>query len=175
MFKGRVPPKRTVSRHIKNLLIIAASLVSLLAMLVALRPSLFSFFILQADGILQAGTWEDDQKNWYRAFREEPPAQVKVIHSKYWHSNHFTEEHIYYFEVQTTPEWRDAFLKKHSLTLVSPPTARSFRTNFSSDMTPDWFAPGPVDQYEVWDAAGGFGSVWINKSNGHMHFYDEQV
>ena len=129
---------------------------------------------MQADSIKHAGTWEDDPKNWYRAFNEEQPAQVKVFHSKYWRSNHFTYEFIYYFEVAATPEWKAKFVAEHSLKQVSPETARSFRTNNSADDTPNWFAPEPVDRYDVWDKAG-YGSVWIDKTNGHIFFYDAQL
>ena len=142
---------------------------------VALLSGMLPFFAAQADGILHAGTWEDDPRNWYRAFREQQPAGVKVVHSKYWRSNHFTEEFIYYFEVEATPEWRDAFLKKRGLSQVSSSTSRSFRTNMHSDDTPGWFAPDPVELYEVWDKAGYFGSVWINKTNEHIYFYDVQL
>ncbi len=139
---------------------------------VIFRTNSFAFFVSQADGILHAGTWEDDPKNWNRAFNENQPTQVKVIHSKYWRSNHFTDEHIYYFEVEAPKEWRDSFLKSHGLTPVSPATARSFRTNIHSDDTPNWFAPDPVEIYYVWDQPGYMGSVWMNNTNGHFFFFD---
>jgi len=84
-------------------------------------------------------------------------------------------EFIYCFEVEATPEWKDAFLKKRGFTQVSPSVARSFRTNIGSDDTPDWFAPDPVELYDVWDKNGYFGSVWTNKTNGHVFFYDMQL
>jgi len=86
-----------------------------------------------------------------------------------------TDEHIYYFEVEATPEWRDTFLKKLGLTKVSPAIARSFRTNIHSDETPVWFAPDPVEIYEIWDKPGYFGSVWMNKTNRHFFFYEMQL
>ena len=82
---------------------------------------------------------------------------------------------MYYFEVEAPLEWKDAFLKKHGLIRVSPSAARSFRTNVHSDATPAWFAPDPVELYDVWDKAGYFGSVWINRTNGHIFFYDVQL
>jgi len=164
-----------MNRRIKQVLLTGLCLVSLLVAVALLLPGTCAFLAMQAEGIREAGTWEDDPQNWRRAFNEEQPAQVKVIHSKYWRSNHFTLEFIYYFEVVATPEWRDAFLKKRGLMHVSPSVARSFRTNMLSDKTPDWFAPDPVELYEVWDEAGYFGCVWINKTNGHLFFYDVQV
>jgi hypothetical protein len=155
--------------------IVAVSVMALLVITFILRSSVVPFFALQADSIRHAGTWEDDLKNWQRAFNEEQPSGVKVAHSKYWRSDHFTLEFIYYFEVEATPEWRDNFLKKRNLKLVSPSMARSFRANIHSDDTPNWFAPDPVDGYEVWDMVGYSGSVWINKTNGHIFFYDMQL
>ena len=36
-------------------------------------------------------------------------------------------------------------------------------------------APDPVARYDVWDQAGYFGSVWVDKTNGHIFFYDMQL
>ena len=164
-----------MSNRTKKFLVAGIIAIALLAAIVAFNPGFFAFFAAQADGIQHAGTWEDDPKNWNRAFSEDQPTQVKVIHSKFWRSNHFTDEHVYYFEVEATPEWRDAFLRKHGLTQVSSASARSFRTNIHSDDTPSWFAPDPVEIYDVWDKPGYFGSVWMNKTNGHFFFYDMQL
>ena len=168
--------KRAMSKRIKKVFIILTALMALLVIAFILQPGVLPFIAMQADSIQHAGTWEDDPKNWYRAFNEEQPAQVKVVHSKYWRSNHFTYEFIYYFEVEATPEWKDNFVAKQGLKQVSPSIARSFRTNNHSDDTPNWFAPDPVDRYEVWDKAGYiFGSVWIDKTNGHIFFWDAQL
>jgi len=39
-------------------------------------------------------------------------------------------------------------------------------------MLPDWFVPEPVSKYEVWDRPGYPGSVWIEKTNGCIYFYE---
>jgi len=163
-----------MNKRANTLLAIGIFLVALLFAMVLLRPHL-AFFAMRGDSSQHAGTWEDDTQNWYRAFKEQQPAQVKVIHSKYWRSNHFTEEYIYFFEVEATPDWRDAFLKNRGLTQVPSTTARSFRESEHLNGTPDWFAPEPVSLYDVWDRAGYFGSVWINKSNGHIFLYDMRL
>jgi hypothetical protein len=164
------------SKRFKISLIVAACL-GLLFGIYAIRQSsdFGAFFSMQADSIEHAGTWEDDPKNWNRAFGEELPKEVKVIHSKYWRSDHFTVEFEYYFEVEATSRWRDMFLSKGKLQPVSPSTARSFRANHYSADIPSWFAPDPVDRYEVWDIAEYFGSVWIDKTTGHIFFYEWQI
>lgn len=130
---------------------------------------------MQAESLVHAGTWEDDPQNWNRAFKERQPASVKIIHSKYWRSNRFTYEFVYYFEVDAAPEWKNNFLKSRELIQVDASAAHGFRDNVHSDDTPAWFAPDPVNQYEVWDRTGYPGSVWINKTNGHIFFYDMQL
>ena len=164
-----------MSKRIKTVIIVLVSLVVLLVIAFIRRPGVMPFFAMQADSIQHAGTWEDDPKNWDRAFNEKQPARVKVVHSRYWRPDHFAVEFTYYFEVQATPEWKDAFLRNRGLALVFPSTARSFRTNTHSDGFPNWFAPDPVESYDVWDKAGSYGSVWINKTNGHIYFYDWQL
>ena len=133
-----------MSKRIKQVLLIGISVLALVVVILALQSDSRAFFAMQADSIRHAGTWEDDPKNWYRAFHEQPPAEVKVVHSKFWRSNHFTYEFMYYFEIKATPEWRDAFMEKRGLKRVSASVARSFRTNIHSDDTPAWFAPDPV-------------------------------
>ncbi len=164
-----------MSKRIKKGFAVLGSLVALLVAVLILWPGIIPFFAMQAESILHAGTWEDDPKNWHRAFKEEQPAGVRVVQSSYWRSSHFTVEFMYFFEVQATPERRDAFMRRKSLDLVSPSSARSFRSTYHTDDTPSWFAPDPVDLYEVWDRTPYFGSVWINKTNGHIFFYDVQL
>ena len=159
----------------KYLIVIVIFLAALAVINIARPPSLLTFFAMQAESIQHAGTWEDDPENWHRAFGEQLPAQVKVIHSKYWRSDHFTVEFVYFFEVEGKPEWRDEFLKTRHLVQIPPAVARTFRTNTHTDLTPNWFAPDPIELYDVWDKTGGFGSVWINKTNGHIFFYDAQL
>ena len=120
-----------------------------------------------------AGTWHDDPENWNRAFEEDLPKDLSMVHSYYWESNHFTHEYIYFFEVKASNQWVDEFLKKRKVVQVSPEKARRFEILY--DETPDWFVPGSVGNYNVWDRPGYYGSIWINKTNGHLYFYGVQV
>ena len=123
-----------------------------------------------------AGTWEDDPANWSRAFHCEQPANIIVVHSKYWRSTHWTDEYSFYFEVQASPEWRDEFLKNRKAHRIPEDIARGYRDQNQLDLTPAWFVPGPVKDYEVWDNRPGYlGSIWINKANGHIFFWERQV
>jgi hypothetical protein len=164
-----------MNKQNKRILGVGIFVVVLCAVIVLLHSQILAFLSLQVEDLRHSGTWEDDSKNWYRAFQTEQPEQVKVVHSKYWQSSHFTKEFMYYFETEATPEWKDGYLKSRGLIQVSSSEARSFRTNAHSDQTPDWFAPDPVELYDVWDQPGYFGAVWINKTNGHMFFYEWQL
>ncbi len=119
----------------------------------------------------EAGKWEDDAGNWYRMFQEEKPSDVEIIHSLYWRSDHFTDEFMFFAEVKASAGWRSGYFKKYKLEPVHPAKARSFRTDTSCSLTPGWFVPGPIGDYDVWDVPGRFGSVWIDRKNGHMHFF----
>jgi hypothetical protein len=47
-------------------------------------------------GYFQAGSWEDDPENWYRAFGVAKPDEVDLIHSLYTRYPHWTHEHSFY-------------------------------------------------------------------------------
>jgi hypothetical protein len=112
----------------KRIKIVLLVLISLLVIrVIFVLPDLLTFFPLQAASKQTAGTWEDDPKNWFRAFNEQTPPDVQVLHSKYWKSDHFTYEYIYFFEISATPGWKETFLKNRNLELVSPSKARDYR------------------------------------------------
>src|SRR5215468_4553522 len=46
------------------------------------------------------GTYVDDKRNFERAFESKRPQNVQVLHSFYYISPHFTEEHEYYFQMK---------------------------------------------------------------------------
>ncbi|HEY1170575.1 MAG TPA: hypothetical protein VGH19_04325 [Verrucomicrobiae bacterium] len=155
-------------RHFKTLLFSGITLV-LLAIQILLITQIPSVQIMAAGANGEAGTWENDPKNWERAFRTNASPAVTVVNSKYWRSNHFTYEYMWFFEIRATAAWRDEFLQSRGLKLEPPAKSRSFRDKHTSKMTPDWFAPDPVELYDVWN--GTHGTLWINKTNGHIHFY----
>jgi hypothetical protein len=91
----------------------------------------------------RSGTWNDDPKNWQRAFGERTPTNITVIHSQYWRSPHWTMEYAYFFEMRGAV--RSDFLADTNLV----------RLGTNSDMNvftpkPTWFAPKSVDQYKVY-------------------------
>jgi hypothetical protein len=133
--------------------------------------------ILTACGYLQSGRWEDDERNWERAFRTSKPEDVVVVHSQYWRSPHWTYEAGYAFEIRANPEFRERYLMNNRLrriTLHHLPDARTLC--FAG--CPTWFAPGSLDRYEVWGLADDQDSKFralIDKISGTIFLVDYQV
>jgi len=50
-------------------------------------------------GYFASGTWDDDSKNWTRAFDTSKPPDVVVVHSRYSRFPHWTYEFEYYFHI----------------------------------------------------------------------------
>ncbi len=155
-------------RELKTLLFSGLTFL-LLSVQILLSLRLPPVLVMDAGANGEAGTWENDPQNWERAFQTNAPPEVTVVNSKYWRSNHFTYEYMWFFEVSAPAAWRDEFLLNRGLKLKPPSESRSFRDSHTSRLTPDWFAPDPVELYDVW--SGTHGTLWINKTNGHIHFY----
>ena len=63
------------------------------------RSLLLSFLLLTAAcGYFSSGTWEDDPKNWKRAWGSSKPDEVVMPHSWYWRSPHWSREEAYGFQ-----------------------------------------------------------------------------
>src|SRR4051812_21318192 len=62
-----------------------------------------------ACGYLAAGTWENDPKNWTRAFNESRPADgIEIVHSWYRRMPHWTAEFAWFFELKMSASARAA-------------------------------------------------------------------
>jgi hypothetical protein len=75
-----------------------------------IQAILLSFFIgLIGCGYVKSGQWDDDPRNWDRAFGQfglQIPKGWRVVQSRYWRYPHFTYEGGYYFQVQVSQEGR---------------------------------------------------------------------
>jgi hypothetical protein len=120
----------------------------------------------------KSGTWSDDPKNWERAFSQRIPSNIGVVHSMYWRSAHWTYEAAYYFQV--TGAVRSALLSDTNL-------VRLESTKVSADYfgeKPIWFAPKPLEAYEVWGYTNEPPSklrLLIDKTNATAFFTDFQL
>lgn len=166
--------KLITKRRIIVAIILAAMLfAALIGVLVIGGTAVGAMLLMGIVSSMQSGTWEDDEGNWSRAFGQDPPEDVSVVHSYYWTSAHFTHEYIYFFEVKASARWRDSFIKACEAEPVAASNAGCFEVGY--DETPAWFVPGAVEQYDVWDRPGYRGSIWLNKTNQHFYFYGVQL
>jgi hypothetical protein len=128
-------------------------------------------------GYFMSRTWEDDPKNWSRAFHSVKPPEVTVVHSKYWRSRHWSYEFQYFFEIAPNAELKDQLFTANKLREVTGNEAVEARARVFGD-APSWFAPGSVADYEVWvfaDEPGRNFKVLIDKVSGHIFMNDYQV
>ena len=128
-------------------------------------------------GVFSSGTWEDDPGNWERAFRSKKPDDVVVLHSKYWRSPHWTYEFQYFFEVQRNGEFQKRLFTHNPLVRLQGGDAVRAKRDFFGE-APDWFAPKPIDEYEIWvyaDEPRGNFRLFVDKRTGHLFLTDYSV
>lgn len=128
-------------------------------------------------GYLSAGTWEDDAGNWKRAFRSTRPADVVVLHSRYWRSRHWSYEFQYFFAIAPNAPLKEQLLSANKLRQVRGEEAAQVHAKVFGD-PPSWFAPKATAHYEVWVFANEPGrnfKVLIDRSSGHMFINDYKV
>lgn len=104
------------------------------------------------------GTYVDDKDNFERALRFNRPSDVQLVRSHYWQSPHFTDEHCYYLELQPGTN-STIFQTLTNLTPVALNTLTNGQTLFPQTLVikrPDWFAPKPATDYELWTSTNEF-------------------
>jgi hypothetical protein len=88
-----------------------------------------------------SGTWEDEDDNWKRAFNVELPKEIKMKHSWYWRSPHFTFEHQYFFEIEYNDSLEKVFTNANDLVRLDSTqsqnvTSKRRKTNQTSNKQP---------------------------------------
>ncbi|MBM4156894.1 MAG: hypothetical protein FJ221_18000 [Lentisphaerae bacterium] len=97
----------------------------------------------------RAGTWSDDPGNWRRIFQGPKPAKVEMVHSWYWRSPHFTMEFEYFVVIASNGTFWADLTRDGALEAVTDPAAREASTNGFFHARPAWFAPGPLEDYDI--------------------------
>ncbi len=121
-------------------------------------------------GCHESGTWVDDRGNWKRIFRAPQPADVKIIHSWFWRSPHFTYEFEYFLQLDANIELQKELFKLN-------PLSRSYERELQAfpQPKPDWFAPKPLSDYETWAYADRTNSnfrLLIDRKSGELFLTD---
>lgn len=90
--------------------------------------------------------------NWSRAFdgQRQPPS-VKVLHSRFWKSPHFTYEAEYFFELTAPAQFLTDWITFQKL-VPTQPTQENVPPYFKK---PEWFTPKSLGNYEMWLPSGG--------------------
>jgi len=134
--------------------------------------TLFAIATSLSCGYFLSGVWDDDPENWNRAFHSVKPADVVVVHSRYWRAPHFTFEGGYYFEIEPNEALRNQLFTENRLRKL---THKDMRTHGDA---PLWFAPKSLDAYEIWgyaDEQHDHFRVLIDRQTGRLFLSDYQV
>jgi hypothetical protein len=97
----------------------------------------------------RSGTWDDDPKNFQRAWDQPAPGDLQIRHSWYWRSAHFTREEAYYFQFARHDALMRGFIAENRLHPVRDPAAVDM-SDYSCFTRPPWFAPKPMTAYNAW-------------------------
>ena len=128
-------------------------------------------------GYFSSGTWENDSGNWERAFQSAKPNDVRILHSYYWRSPHWSDEFQYFFEIERNDQLKQQLFTKNKLTQLEGSEALAAKTKFFGE-APEWFTPKPIDSYNVWiyekTPRGNF-RVFIDDETGNMFLTDYSI
>jgi len=126
-------------------------------------------------GYLLSGTWENDDKNWSRAYNQTLPDSIKLVNSWYWRSPHWTLEQALYFEIDYNQGVFETFLSDP--TVVNLDYKDTVNINFFNDK-PEWFLPKPFGEYDIWKGnKGSFDNfiLFFDKQSRHLFWTDFQL
>jgi hypothetical protein len=123
-----------------------------------------------------AGRWEDDPKNFSRAFNgnSQPPG-LKILHSRYMRTPHFTYEFEYFFVAEFNMELMDGFIGSGQMKRFEPADASSIELEDHFQEKPDWFRPKLLEKYEVWifkDEPRQHFRLFLDKETKEIHYTD---
>ena len=94
-----------------------------------------------------SGEWENQDKNWERAFSgQSKPDNVKILNSYYWRSPHFTYEAQYFFRLEVGEEYMNTWIQHSKCKLTASTVVEA---DFPNDR-PDWFVPKELSKYKIW-------------------------
>jgi len=146
-----------------------------------MRLLALTVLLLLCAGCHRSGTWTDSPKNWERAFGQKPPADIKITHSRYWRSPHFTLEFEYFFQIEPSEKLRKEFNAEGRLESFTPSTKDEQETiQRFFEQKPEWFIPKSLDHYEIWKGKASDRDyerfrLFIDRETGTMFMTDFSV
>ena len=143
-----------------------------------MRAFIFLALLPFLSGCHESGTWQNDSKNWKRVFGDDQPKDIKVLHSWYWRSPHFTYEFEYFLAIAPNDTFRKRALEPGKLLNLTP-TSKEEREQvlrFFHDK-PSWFIPKPIESYEVWQGKPPqeHFRLFIDRETGELYLTDYSV
>jgi hypothetical protein len=134
-----------------------------------LLPLVLLLLVLPSCG----GTWIDDDGNFRRVFGFSTPEDVKVLHSYYWKSAHWSAEYRYFISLKASSKFTSGLTSSELMISAVPDGTLS---NLCGDERPQWFLPKSLADYEVWapKAATGY-HVFRDKADGTLFLCDERL
>lgn len=129
--------------------------------------------VLAGCGYFLGGQWDDDPRNWERAFGSSKPSGVEVVHSRYTRYPHWSFEYACYFAVRPSAEVERQLLQGAGH--VTGPDARSAKDLWIPHDAPAWFAPGGPDRYDIFNLPS---SGWValkDRQTGVLFLHGSQL
>jgi hypothetical protein len=109
-------------------------------------------FALAGCGPFVSGTWNDDPKNWKRAFGETRPSDgISIVRSWYMRTPHFTAEFAWFFELELSDKAKKELVENPDISKMSIASPEDLRSRIYQDR-PSWFSPEPLSAYEVFES-----------------------
>ena len=144
---------------------------------ITMRALIAILAVVFLTGCHESGTWKDDARNWKRIFQVAKPDDITITHSWFWRSPHFTYEYEYYLQVQKHADFQKRLLTMNQMTeVVGEKELRE--AGAWSQHRPDWFAPKPIAQYQVWIYSNAPNSAFrllIDRETGDLFLSDRQL
>ena len=100
------------------------------------------------------------------------PEDVRVPHSYYWKSPHWTVEYSYFIEIQPSSKFVTGLTAKELMVAAEPDP----KLLDSCGIRPQWFLPKPLATYEAWVPNTQLGyRVFRDKTDGTLFVCDERL
>jgi hypothetical protein len=123
-------------------------------------------------GYLSSGKWEDDDKNWTRAYKHPLPDTIDLVHSWYWRSPHWSLEQAMYFEIKHNEGIKENFIKYEDVVRLE--LKDTININFFGQK-PKWFIPKSFKDYHIWKSNLGNFLLFLDTENGDLYWTDYQL
>jgi hypothetical protein len=128
--------------------------------------------VLTSCGYFSTGKWEDDNKNWARAYKQPLPDTIDLLHSWYWRSPHWSLEQAMYFEIKYNAGVKENFIKYPDMIRLDEKD--TINLEFFNEK-PKWFTYKPLRKYTIWKSNLTNFLLFLDKENGHLYWTDYQL